>query len=205
MRIQLLIASVCTIFALCGISFGQDTTPINPTQSTQRQRQTQGTAEAAKPWENKKYELSSRILLQAGTNRGYLIVHVALAPDSYIYSMTQAGNIPPTKFTVAPTEQFRLLGQFSADRPAQITAMDPVFEQQVERHHQSVQFFAPIEIDPETDPGKLQAQISMDGQVCSKSGICLPLKNKMLSGLFAGYFNQNATHQAQASAKTNLR
>ena len=201
MRLLMLLV-LLTFSGFGGIAlFGQISSPNSTAQNQQRNA---SKPNSPKPWAQKKYQLNSKILLQAGTNRGYLVVHVALAPGCYIYSLTQPGEIPPTKLTVVPSNQFKLLGGFSPDRPA-IVAKDPVFKQQVERHYKSVQFFAPIQLLPQTDPKKVSAEVEFGGQVCSVEGICMPINRRKLTSSFAGYFQQNTTHQAKAPASTQFR
>ena len=143
----------------------------------------------AKPQE---YQLSSRIHLNKGTQKGYLIVEVQLAEGKHIYSLTQAGAIPPTTLKVQPNPQIKITGDFSPDKPATVIENDPVFKQRIEKHTGKVQFFAPIEVAPAADLAKLATQIQFDGQICSQEA-CLPIRSKMISGKFAGYFDSTPT------------
>ena len=147
------------------------------------------------------FEISSRIHLSKGTQTGYLVVEVKLPEGKHIYSMTQKGAIPPTTLKALPNSQIQLTGDFSPDKPATVIEKDPVFEQRVEKHTGKVQFFAPIKIDPAADLSKLTAQIQLDGQICSDQA-CVPIRAKMTTGKFAGYFD--STPAAASVAKQPL-
>ena len=143
-------------------------------------------------------QISSRIHLNKGTQTGYLVVEVQIAPEKHIYSLTQKGAVPPTTLKVQPNPQIQLTGDFSPDTPATVIENDPTFHQRVEKHTGKVQFFAPIQVDPAADLAKLATQIQFDGQVCSKKA-CVPIRDKMITGKFAGYFD--STPEPAAVAK----
>ena len=134
------------------------------------------------------YKITSRIHLSKGTHTGYLVVEIQLAPGKHIYSLTQAGAVPPTTLTVKPNPQIKITGDFSPDKPASVIKNDPNFHQRLEKHTGKVQFFAKINVDPAADLTKLATEIQFDGQICSKQA-CLPIRAKMVTGKFAGYFD----------------
>ena len=158
------------------------------------------------PNANQPYLLSSRMHLQTGTNKGFLIVRVDLAEGSHIYSLTQTGDARPTKLTVTPSPNFRLIGGFSPDRPAEVTVDDSDANQKIEKHKSTIQFFAPIEIAAETDPSTLAAEVVFEGQVCTAESFCMPIMGEKVAGKFAGFFQGTpagatggtATRSAQA-------
>lgn len=151
----------------------------------------------------KPYRLSSRIHLQEGSTKGYLVVKVELDEGMFVYSLTQKGSVPPTKLTVGKTSLFKLTGKFSPDTPAKKTAKDPWLGHAVEKHSKLVQFFAPIELASGIDAKKLKADISFDGQICGSSS-CLPLEEK-ISAKFAGYFTKPAAKKAIPQARSASR
>ena len=145
------------------------------------------------------YNLASSLqLFDDGSNRGYLVVKVDIDQGSYIYSMSQKKPLQPTKIKVEPSKSFRLLGAFKSDRPAKVIEKDPVFEQRVEKHEGTIQFFAPIELAQGVDHKKLQAKVVFNGQVCSDMG-CRPIQNVKSTASFAGYLKSPA-RQAAANA-----
>ncbi|MDG1875579.1 MAG: protein-disulfide reductase DsbD family protein [Mariniblastus sp.] len=138
--------------------------------------------------------------LQSGTNRGYLVLRVDLMKGSHIYSLTQKGEIRPTTISVAKSPRFRLLGGFVADRVAEVTKHDPVFNQRVEKHKNQVQFFVPIELAPGAELADISAEVSINGQVCTSQNICMPILGETVKGRFAGYFERSAKKQNSLSS-----
>ena len=133
------------------------------------------------------YLLSTRVHLQEGTNKGYLVVRVDLAEGSYVYSLTQKGDARPTQLAVTPSKKFRLLGAFAADRNAEVVAGDTA-KAPIEKHKSVVQFFAPIEVAAGTDLSTLAVEVAFDGQVCTADNFCMPIMSEKVTGKFAGYF-----------------
>ena len=188
------VLSLLTLFSL-GTIANQASAQIMDSPAETAQRNLTQQIKKAKP---QAYQLSSRIHLNKGTRTGYLVVEVQLAGDKHIYSLTQGGVVPPTTLKVLPNAQIKLTGDFSPDTPATVIENDPIFQQRLEKHTGKVQFFAPIEVDPAADLAKLATQIQFDGQVCSKEA-CVPIRAKMISGKFAGYFD--STPAAASVAK----
>ena len=163
-------------------------------------------AEQPEPIPNAKqpYLLSSRLHLQTGSNKGYLVVRVDLAEGSHIYSLTQKGSALPTKLTVTPSNKFRLLGGFTPDRPAEVTVDQSDSKQTLEKHKSMIQFFAPIEVAQGTDTSTLTTEVLFKGQVCTAENFCMPIMGEKVAGKFAGYFQDTAkdsTDEASRSAR----
>lgn len=156
------------------------------------------------PNANQPYLLSSRLHLQMGTNKGYLVVRVDLADGSYVYSLTQKGDARPTKLTVTPSTKFRLLGAFAPDRAAEVAA-DDTSKAPLEKHRSMIQFFAPIEVAPGTDVSSLTAEVVLDGQVCTAENFCMPIMGEKVAGKFAGYFQGKSEGQGSAPAARSAR
>ena len=177
-----LISSVACFFIFCIAIPVSAQIMDSPAEIAQRKLAQQ--MQQAKP---KPYEISSRIHLNKGTQEGYLVVEVQLAAGKHIYSLTQAGDVPPTTLKMSPNQQIQLTGVFSSDKPAVVIENHPVFQQRVEKHTGKVQFFAPIKVAATADLAKLVAEVQFDGQVCSKVA-CTPIRGKKVTGKFAGYF-----------------
>ena len=176
------LAFTAVVFAFAGALASDCRAQIMDTPAERTQRRLENELKPAKS-----YQVSSRIHLQEGKNTGYLVVKVELRKGKHIYSLNQAGKIPPTKLNVAQSKQFRLTGKFSPDKPAKIVAVDPVFHQRVEKHQGVVQFFAPIEIATGVDGQAVTAEIKFDGQVCGGSS-CVPVLGLKVKSAFAGFF-----------------
>jgi len=170
-----LISSVACFFIFCIAIPVSAQIMDSPAEIAQRKLAQQ--MQQAKP---KPYEISSRIHLNKGTQEGYLVVEVQLAAGKHIYSLTQAGDVPPTTLKMSPNQQIQLTGVFSSDKPAVVIENHPVFQQRVEKHTGKVQFFAPIKVAATADLAKLVAEVQFDGQVCSKVA-CTPIRGKKVT------------------------
>lgn len=154
----------------------------------------------------KPYEISSRIHLEKNSDKGYLVVQVKLKKGSHIYSLTQAGNIPPTKLTLGTSKLLRQTGAFTPDSPAKVIPKDPNFGQRIEKHAGTVQFFAPIQLAPNVDLKKLAVEVQFDGQVCTDDS-CVPVRRHKTQSRFAGFFEQSpakdSTRPSSVATKPN--
>lgn len=141
---------------------------------------------------NAPYRLTGRFHLQKSTNKGYLVLQCELPKDSYVYSLTQKGQVRPSVIKVTPSDAFLTSGKFIPDRQPIVIENDPVFEQRIEKHTGKVQFFIPLQIQSGFDQESLQPELIFDGQVCSDKGVCMPIRNKSVKAKFAGYFERTA-------------
>ena len=166
-------------------------------QSGQKQQQLAGfKTQPGKNDKVKRFTLTARFHLVKGTHKGVLILKAQIPKGSYIYSVTQRGNPPPSKITVTESAHFKIDGKFTSDRHPKIIEKDPVFNVRLEKHLDLVQFFVPIELADNIDPQKVAPEIVFSGQVCSENGTCMPIRNRRVSAQFAGYFEQQAKKQA---------
>ena len=151
----------------------------------------------AQPW---KFE--GRLHLQEGSTEGYIVLQVDLAPGHYIYSVSPEGSPSPTKIEIVPSASLKTSNTFSPDQPPKVTENDPVFHRRIETHTERVQFFVPCKLDPNADY-KLTGMpvIEFNGQVCSKDGVCIPIREKKIQVTFAGYFQQDEKSQTSAEAQ----
>ena len=143
---------------------------------------------AVEPW---KFE--GRLHLQEGSTEGYIVLQIDLAPGHYIYSVSPEGSPAPTKIEIVPSASVQVAQGFAPDQPPTVIENDPVFQRRIEKHTNRVQFFVPCRLDPNADY-KLTGLpvIEFNGQVCSKDGVCMPIRNKKIPVEFAGYFQQEA-------------
>lgn len=191
---SVLMLFVCVTLVSNSMVEAQSLKPIEPQQ--QSASPSQGVTQVGQPAQKnaKPYKLTSRVHLQKGTNKGYLVVKVELPKGSHIYSLTQKGDARPTKLTATESKQFRLIGGFSADR-APLTQNDPQLKQVVEKHKDVVQFFAPIEMASGVDLNNFKTEVKFSGQVCTAQNFCMPIMGDKISGKFAGYFERTASNQ----------
>jgi hypothetical protein len=144
-------------------------------------------------WPNQQpYRLTSRFHLEQGTLQGYLIVQIDLKPGAYIYSLTQGGDLNPSKLLVSPSPDFQIMGDFLSDSQPEVIVNDPIFGQRVEKHRQTVQFFAPIKFRIDPSENQIEPVTTFEGQVCTEDGTCIPLKGQVVRAEFGGYFHRAA-------------
>jgi len=182
-RLKTLISSIACLSIILSVAAPATAQIMDSPAEIAQQKLTKQMQQA----KTKPYQMSSRIHLNKGTQEGYLVVEVQLAAGKHIYSLTQAGNVPPTTLKMSPNQQIQLTGVFSPDQPAAVIENHPDFQQRVEKHTGKVQFFAPIKVAATADLTKLVAEVQFDGQVCSKDA-CMPIRGKKLTSKFAGYF-----------------
>jgi hypothetical protein len=121
-----------------------------------------------------------------------LILQVNLAPGAYIHSLTQGNDLNPSSVRAADSADYQTVGEFLADRSPTVVERDPVFEQRLEKHLGSVQFFVPMELSPGVEAKTLRPTLIFDGQVCTDDGVCIPLRKQIVSAQFGGYFHRSA-------------
>ena len=168
--------------------FSQGASPSRMADNSSAQK-----AEKQKPW-----AIASRIHLEKGTNKGYLVVQVDLAEGYHMYSLNPKGSPSPTKLTISKSDNLRVLSEFASEKPPVVVKNDPVFNQRMEKHKGKVQFFASIEVRPGIDLEKLTQQVQFSGQICSDQA-CQPIRNHKAKASFAGYFELPKTRNAAAN------
>ena len=146
-------------------------------------------------------ELTSRFHIVSGSRKGYLIVKARIPNGSYIYSLTQGGDIPPTAIQPKKNPKFKVNGKFAADRTAEVIPFDRIMKTRVEKHKRLVQFYVPIELNPGVDPAKLRPEVLFETQICSDLGMCKPIRNRKLTAKFGGYFQQSAKSKKKNEVK----
>jgi DsbC/DsbD-like thiol-disulfide interchange protein len=150
------------------------------------------------PW-----QLSSRIHLEKGTNKGYLVLQVDLQEGYHVYSINPEGSPLPSKIAMSPSADIRMVSKFESDKPPIVIEKDPVFQRRIEKHKGKVQFFASIEVRPGVDLKKLTSEVTFTGQICSKDA-CQLVRGKKVAASFAGHFEMPAgQNKAGQTAKGN--
>ncbi len=202
------LALVLTVVVLfnCPAIIGQVFDPQQPRDSPipEKLGNTQQPAYKSKQKPSGPYKLTSRFHVQKGTNTGYLIVKVEMPKGSYVYSTTQKEPLKPSKIQVVESNQFRIEGKFTPDRPATVVEHDPTFKQRLEKHIDSVQFFASIKIAAGVAPESLEADLKFSGQVCNERGFCVPIFGARTKAKFAGYFERAAVQRTGSHSKSSI-
>lgn len=120
-------------------------------------------------------KITAEIKIQPGSKVGLLQISASMNEGWHVYSLTQP-NGGPLKSTIKldPSNQFRLLGSFSPDRPPYEHYLD-VFKMNGEEFNQ-VTWSAPIEILGSTENLKIGGFI--EGQTCADGGACIPIDER---------------------------
>ncbi len=103
-----------------------------------------------------------------------LFITAAIKPGWHIYSITQPPGGPlATKIKLAPSDAFRVVGDFQAGTPPD-KKREEVFDNLiVESHYERITWHAPIELSPGIDPAALQIEGVLTVQPCD-ANTCLP-------------------------------
>ena len=188
-----------SVFSYADQSNAQGLRPLN-TPSTPQVQPNPG---AVEPDSQTPFRVSSRFHVEQGSTTGYLVVKVEMAKGSYIYSMTQPAPMRAAKITVSPSNQFRIIGKFAPDKPATVVEFDPIFEQRVEKHKGSIQFFVPIELAKGVEVATLTPELTFAGQVCTEDNICMAISDLKTKGKFGGYFERQAPTRTASQTPDN--
>jgi suppressor for copper-sensitivity B len=132
--------------------------------------------------------LVGRYRLAEGSGEGELTIEAGVAPGWHVYSITQLpGGPQKSKLTVAPSEQFRLLGPFVAEQPPRVKRYE-FFDVPVEEHDGTVAWTAPIRLAANVLPHQVAFQVTFEGQICQDDGVCIPISARPVPVKFAGFY-----------------
>ena len=139
------------------------------------------------------FELSGSFHLEQDANTGYLVLEASVPQGSYIYSLTQEGNPPPSRIEVAKAESYQVSGAFKPDSEPVIVENDPIFKNRTEKHKQNVRFFIPLQIAAGANPAELTIPMRFNGQICSETeGTCTPIQDRVINANFGGFYQRVA-------------
>lgn len=103
-----------------------------------------------------------------------LFLTATVAPGWHIYSITQAKGGPlATQIKLDPSKEYRLLGEFRPITPPE-TKREGIWSDPnlvTETHHDSITWYAPIELAPGVDPTSLMITGQVYAQACSTACI----------------------------------
>jgi len=101
-----------------------------------------------------------------------LFITARMEPGWHIYSITQAPGGPiRTTIDLAPSEAYRVTGDFRATTPPE-KKIEPGFDGlEVESHHDAVTWHAPVELASGVDPATLTIEGAVRAQACADSCI----------------------------------
>jgi thiol:disulfide interchange protein DsbD len=105
---------------------------------------------------------------------GRLFVTAQIKPNWHIYSITQPPGGPvATTIRLAPSQQYRVIGEFQTSPPPE-RKQEPVFDNLVvESHENKVTWHAPLEFAPGVDPATVRIEGNVTAQPCDANS-CRP-------------------------------
>jgi hypothetical protein len=153
------------------------------------------------------YQLDAWIAVDPKANRGILVVRAIMNRDGYLHALTQDGPAR-TRLEVAVHEGFEIDGIFRPSVEPKVIENDPVLNERIEKHYESVDFFLPIKIAANQNPEDLKIKVRVNGQVCIDNSSCIPVRDKILVAEFGTYLmaSDEATYHkaSEPSSKERL-
>lgn len=134
-----------------------------------------GEAEVAAP-----YQLSAQLAAASGSDTAYLIVQVELPAESYLYSLTQPGDLA-TKVEVALGEDGKIAGIMRPVTLPTVKEKDEFLGGRSEKHYGTIQFVLPVQRLTARPVEQWQVAVRFNGQVCSEHGSCQLIRNEVFS------------------------
>lgn len=119
--------------------------------------------------------VSAEFTVDQGGRSGKLFITAKIEPGWHIYSITQAPGGPKrTKIRLNPSDEYRVVGEFTASPPPKKGTQPEAFNDLVvESHEGTVTWSAPIEFAPGVDPSKVKISGVVNAQPCDANS-CYP-------------------------------
>ncbi len=125
--------------------------------------------------------------LQAGGEIGRVSVIATIADGWHMYSNTQPDGGPlPTEIKLL-SDSVMVTGPFVPDHAPEIGANEVWPGLPIEEHHGVVTWTAPFEVAKELNPEEAKLELSLDGQVCTDGGSCIPVSEKLTAKFEGNY------------------
>lgn len=120
---------------------------------------------------------------------GRVHLEATITDGWHMYSVTQPDGGPLATTIKLDSPQVELTGPFVPDHAPEIDANELVWPGlPIEEHHGTVTWTAPFKwVQPEATPESVTLEISVDGQVCTDSGSCIPISDTV-EAKFTGYY-----------------
>ena len=152
------------------------------------------------------YEVTAKLVAQEGNALGHLIVQVELAPDNYLYSLTQPGDLA-TKVEISLGGDGKIAGVLRPVTPPKVLENDPFLGGRSEKHYGTVHFILPIQKISQRPFEQWQLAIRINGQVCSEQGTCQLIRNEIVKVGFAPLDQTSAEllRQAEGNQAVKIR
>ncbi|NLX56084.1 MAG: hypothetical protein GXY58_13310 [Planctomycetaceae bacterium] len=126
--------------------------------------------------------------LQEGSRSGRLTLTATMQPGYHVYSTTQPRGGPlPTVIQVLESADYRLTGEFAADRDPSVHEDAAFPGVRLEQFEREVTWTAPLELAESAELESLQIHATVNGQLCEASGSCELIADVPVVASFAGY------------------
>lgn len=129
---------------------------------------------------------TGRFDLKAGSRSGNLVFELRVPDGYHIYSLKQQKPFKPTTFKLAESNEFKLLGPFTADREPHVRELPDLYDVPLEEYEGAVTFTAPLELAEGVDPETLKIKTEIVGQWCSDTKGCREMEIKT-EAAFSGW------------------
>ena len=118
-------------------------------------------------------QVEAHVRMAPSGKLGMLEITLTMDQGWHVYSLTQPSGGPmKSSIKLDPSEQYRLLGSFSPDRPPYMHYVD-VFDMDAEEFSHRVTWSVPIELTGGSS-SNLKIEGFVEGQVCADGGACIP-------------------------------
>ncbi len=145
------------------------------------------------------FKLSAHLVGQADAAQAYVIVKVELPPDSYLYSLTQPGELA-TRVEVALGPNGKIAGPMRPASLPKVNEQDTFLGGRSEKHFGTVHFVLPIQRLTALPLEQWEVALRLNGQVCSENGSCQLIRNEIVTAKFMPLDDQAGTLVRQAEA-----
>lgn len=152
------------------------------------------------------YRISAKLVGEEAAVRAHLIIAVELPAESYLYSLTQPGDLA-TRVEISLGKDGKIAGVLRPVTTAKVTEQDPFLGGRSEKHFGTVQFILPIERISERPFEQWQVAVRINGQVCSEAGSCQLIRNEIVKASFSvpDPQTQNLLRLAERSEQSLVR
>jgi len=149
-------------------------------------------------------KLNARFTAPAGNQPAMLFITADIRQGWHIYSITQAPGGPiRTKIQLAPSPQYRILGEFQSQPKPKMEKQPEAFgDLAVESHYGSVTWYAPLEFAPGIDPASLRVDGKLSVQPCD-ANTCLPPQDIRFTALLGTGIELPGQKTAPDNSNTN--
>lgn len=152
------------------------------------------------------YQLTAGLVAVPNSPQLYLIVGIELPPNSYLYSLTQPGELA-TRIEVALGEDGKIAGVMRPTSSPQINEQDEFVGGRSEKHYGTQYFVMPVQRISSRPVEQWEVAVRLNGQVCSEAGTCQLIRNEVIRAKPAAFDERMGAllRQAMAGERPQVR